>query len=74
MADATCKCQTQQKKENSASTQGTRLVDFLAILCVLIVTRLAFDVLLLLVKGDCLLTSIASLRKNANVRSSSGAK
>ena len=56
--------QTQQKRANFASTQGTRLVDFLVILCVLIVTRLVFDVLLLLVKGDCLLTSIGSLRKN----------
>ena len=56
--------QTQQKRANSASTQGTPLVDFLAILCVLIATKLVFGVLLQLVKADCPLTSIGCLRKN----------
>ena len=74
MADVTCKCQTLLKKVNSVSTQVIRWVDFLLIQCGLIVIRLAFDVLLLLVKVDYLLISIGYLNENANERLSSGRK
>jgi hypothetical protein len=65
---------TPLKKASFVSTPATRWVDSLVIRCGLIAIRLAFDVLLLLAKVDCLLTSIGFLKKNAGGHSNSGVK
>ena len=74
MADVLGTCQTQQKKASFVSTPVTHWVDSLAIQCALIATRLVFDVLLLLVKAECLLTSTVCSKENDAEHSSSGLK
>ena len=74
MADDTYKCPTLLKKVSFVFIQGIRWADFLRIQCGLIAIRLAYDVLLLLVKVECLLTSTDFSNENVNEHLSSGHK